>query len=110
STKSPTFSRTAPVKAPCTWPNNSLSSSCSGRAAQLTWMSGFVARALDAWIARARSPLPLPVSPSIRIVASLGPTRSKQGENLEKLGAPRDDAVVVGRSLEAPAERRVLAR
>ena len=47
----------APVKAPRTCPNSSLSRRGSGRAAQLTLTNGFAARALDAWIARASAGL-----------------------------------------------------
>ena len=38
---------TAPVKAPFSWPNSSLSSSVSVRAAQLTLMNGPLARGLE---------------------------------------------------------------
>ena len=40
---SPALSRTAPVKAPRTWPNSSASSRFSGRAPQLTGMKGLAA-------------------------------------------------------------------
>jgi hypothetical protein len=43
----PFFCRTAPVKAPCSWPNSSLSSSVSGIAARLMAMNGRVHRVLD---------------------------------------------------------------
>ena len=48
----------APVKAPFSWPNSSLSTSPAGRAAQLTLISGLAARRLVEWIARAISSLP----------------------------------------------------
>ena len=53
----------APVKAPFTWPKSSDSSSASGMAAQFTLMSGMSCWALRAWMARAASSLPVPVSP-----------------------------------------------
>ena len=65
----------APVKAPFSWPNSSLSTSPAGRAAQLTLISGLAARRLWEWIARAISSLPVPVSPVISTVASVGATR-----------------------------------
>ena len=43
----------APVKAPFSWPNSSLSTSPAGRAAQLILMSGLSFRRLLEWIARA---------------------------------------------------------
>ena len=56
----------APVNAPFAWPNSSLSSSVSGSAAQLTATNGPAARAARAaWIARATSSLPVPLSPRI---------------------------------------------
>jgi hypothetical protein len=42
----PRFCRSAPVKAPRSWPNNSLSSSVSGKAEQVMFMNGRLARAL----------------------------------------------------------------
>ena len=60
----PIFRRRASVKAPASWPNSSDSSSGSGTAEQVIDTKGRPARALSAWIARATSPLPLPLSPS----------------------------------------------
>jgi len=55
----------APVKAPFSWPNSSLSSSVSGMAAQLIGTNCPVRSRADAWwMARAISSLPVPVSPS----------------------------------------------
>ena len=66
----------APVKAPRSWPNSSLSSSVSGSAAQLIGDErAAAARGLAAWIARATSSLPVPLSPRISTVASVGATR-----------------------------------
>ena len=65
----------APVNAPFSWPNSSLSTSPAGRAAQLILISGLSRRWLAEWIARAISSLPVPVSPWIKTVASVGATR-----------------------------------
>ena len=59
---------TAPVNAPRTWPNSSDSISVSGSAAQLTRTSGISRCALQSWIARATSSLPVPVSPVMSTV------------------------------------------
>ena len=63
--KSPFRSRSAPVKAPFTWPKSSLSRSVSGKAAQFRATNSPRRRVLSSWIARARSSLPVPVSPAI---------------------------------------------
>ena len=65
----PGLSRYAPVKAPRWWPNSSDSSNSSGRAAQLTFRNWFMARDDAAWIARATTSLPTPLSPVNRTVA-----------------------------------------
>ena len=59
----PLRAASAPVKAPFSWPNSSLSISSSGIAAQFTSTNGPSARRLCAWIARATSSLPVPFSP-----------------------------------------------
>ena len=56
------------MNAPLTWPNSSDSSRLSGIAAQLILISGRSRSALRAWIARAISSLPVPVSPVISVV------------------------------------------
>ena len=71
SSKRPTRSRTAPVKAPRTWPKSSVSSSSPGSAAQLTTMKGPLRRGEWPWIARATTSLPVPLSPVRSTVASL---------------------------------------
>jgi hypothetical protein len=65
-------SATAPVNAPRSWPNSSLSSNWSATAPQ--WMStnGLVQRRLNAWIVRASRPFPVPDSPRITTRPSLG--------------------------------------
>ena len=63
---------TAPVKAPFSWPNSSLSRRFSGMAAQLTDTNGLSRRLDFAWTKRASTSLPVPLSPVIRIEASDG--------------------------------------
>ena len=58
--KVPLRSETAPVKAPFTWPNISLSTSSAGTAAQFIWTKALSRRGDSAWIARATSSLPVP--------------------------------------------------
>ena len=76
SSKRPGLRVTAPVKAPFSWPNNSLSSRFSGIAAQLTATNGPVALGPCSWIARATTSFPVPDSPWISTVAVLGATRA----------------------------------
>ena len=59
----------APVNAPFSWPNSSLSRSVDGSAAQCTARNGARDRGLAWWIACATNSLPVPVSPSISTVA-----------------------------------------
>ena len=56
---------TAPVKAPFSYPNNSLSKSVSGKAPQLIATNCRVFRRLRLCIARATNSFPVPVSPVI---------------------------------------------
>ena len=72
----PGFCRSAPVNAPFSWPNSSLSKSVSGIAPQSTATNGAEARGLAWWIARATSSLPVPVSPVTSTVKSDGATRA----------------------------------
>jgi hypothetical protein len=65
----------APVNEPFSCPNSSLSSRLSGSAAQLMAMKGRVLRRLLAWMARAISSLPVPDSPEMNTLASVGATR-----------------------------------
>ena len=74
SSKSPDLSSDAPVNAPFSRPNNSLSSRVSGIAAQLTRTRGLARRALSSWMYDASSSLPVPVSPRISTVASVTAT------------------------------------
>ena len=51
-------------------------------APQSTVTKGLLSRALTSWIALATAPLPVPVSPTIRIVALVGATRSSSAKIL----------------------------
>ena len=75
SSKRPTRSVLASVKAPFTWPNSSLSKTPSDSPPALTVTSPLPARPDTAWIACATVPLPVPFSPVTRTLASDGPTR-----------------------------------
>ena len=68
----PCLFATAPVNAPFTWPNSSLSSRFSGIAPQLIVTNGLPARGERRWISRAISSLPVPVSPVISTEMSVG--------------------------------------
>src|SRR5262245_34748053 len=72
----PGLSRYAPVKLPFTCPNNSDSSSVSGRPAQLTGANTWLTRGPREWMARATISLPTPLSPVISTFASDRATRS----------------------------------
>ncbi len=68
--------RCAPVKAPRSWPNSSLSSRVSASAAQCTLTNGPAARGLLAWSASATSSLPVPDSPVMSTLERAGATRA----------------------------------
>src|SRR5437667_2454189 len=72
SSKRPSRRSAAPVNAPFSWPNSSLSSSVSGSAAQFTATNGLPRRGERSWIPRATSSFPVPDSPSIRTVEVTG--------------------------------------
>src|SRR2546427_12727543 len=74
SSKRPTRRSRAPVKAPFTCPNNSLSTRPAEIALQFTFTSGRSRRALRLWIARAISSLPVPVSPRMSTLVLPGAT------------------------------------
>src|SRR3954469_2197474 len=76
SSKRPIRVWVAPVKAPRSWPNISLSTRSRGIAAQLTRTNGLSRRGLASWIALATSSLPVPDSPVISPRASDGATRA----------------------------------
>ena len=64
----------APVNAPFSWPNSSLSRSSPGIAPQLTGMKGPSARSEQSCTKRAMTSLPVPDSPCSKTVASVGAT------------------------------------
>src|SRR6202021_3254056 len=64
----------APVNAPFSWPNNSEAVSEAGIEAQFTVIKGWLARCERLCTARAISSFPVPVSPVIRTVESVGAT------------------------------------
>ena len=73
----PISRRTAPVNAPRSWPNSSLSNRVSGREAQLTARNGAALRPLIEWTLRAITSFPVPLSPVRRMVLSLLATRGR---------------------------------
>src|SRR5262245_35092261 len=74
SSKRPRRRCEAPVKAPRSCPNSSEAMRAAGIAAQLTLTNGRAARRDRRWMARATSSLPVPVSPLISTVESVGAT------------------------------------
>ena len=72
SSNRPSRRSAAPVKAPFSWPNNSLSSRLSGSAPTFTAMNGLLRRFDSMWIARATSSFPVPLSPSMSTVLDTG--------------------------------------
>ncbi len=79
--KSPFFRCLASVKAPDSWPNSSVSSRVSVMAPQLKLTKGLSARGESAWMARATSSFPVPLSPVTRTV-ELG--RRHRADHLEE--------------------------
>ena len=71
SAKRPRLAVCAPVKAPRTCPNSSLSSRPSGIAVQLIGTNAALARAPVKWIVRATTSLPVPLSPVISTLERL---------------------------------------
>ena len=76
SSKRPRRRSVAPVNAPRSCPNISLSTRSRGMAAQFTRMNGRSRRGLARCSAAATSSLPVPDSPVISTRASVGPTRA----------------------------------
>ena len=97
----------APVKAPRSWPNSSLSSSASGMAAQLT-ATNRPLRAEARCSARATRSLPAPVSPWISTTASVGPTRATSWRSSSSLGLSptRLPGTASARRSSSPSSRR----
>ena len=74
--KRPIWRISAPVNAPFSRPNSSLSTSAAGSAAQLTLTITRLPRELSRWMVWAMSSLPVPVSPEISTEESVGATCS----------------------------------
>ena len=74
SSNRPRFIPVAPVNEPRSCPNSSLSRIDSGSAAQLTATKGRLVRGDLAWMLRATSSLPVPLSPMISTVAVVAAT------------------------------------
>ena len=97
----------APVNAPRSWPNISLSTRSRGIAAQFTRTNGRSRRSLAAWIAAATSSLPVPDSPVISTRASVGATRAIIARTCSIAGlspiiSPRQAEIGAQRSRFAP--------
>ena len=74
SSKRPARRSSAPVKAPFSCPNSSEAINVGGMAAQFTLTNARDARCERLWIARATSSFPVPVSPVMSTVESVGAT------------------------------------
>ena len=99
---------TAPVNAPRSWPNSSDSSSVSGSAAHDTGTNGPF-RVLSAWIARASTSLPVPLSPRIRTVEARLRRGARELQRLLHRRARAGDVVELEPLAERLAQHRVLA-
>ncbi len=108
SSKRPIRCAVAPVNAPFSWPNSSLSISVGGSAATFTLTSGRSARGLFAWIAWANSSLPVPVSPVRSTAVSVGATWPAKPERGAQRGAVADDVLEIVRAGDLRPEHRVL--
>ena len=93
----------APVNAPFSCPNSSLSSKFSDSAAQLIATKGPSTRRLHACTARAATSLPVPLSPSSSTVASVGATLRSADSTAAMAAAPYD-------SCGLPSRRATSAR
>ncbi|MNP42835.1 hypothetical protein D3C76_1366240 [compost metagenome] len=93
SSNQPALELRAPVNAPFSWPNSSASTSDSENAPQLTATKGLSRRPLKLWMWRATSSLPVPVSPMISTLASLGATRCRCASKARDLGSSNTCAV-----------------
>ena len=99
----PARAATAPVNAPFSWPNSSLSSSVSGeRGAVDARRTARRARGWRSWSARATSSLPVPLSPRMSTVAWVGATLLDQLADAAHAGALTDQAGADLGGLEAP--------
>ena len=72
----PALGAVAPVNAPFSYPNSSLSNSCSGTLPKSIGIKGYSFLFDKTLIIRATTSLPVPFSPSINTLASVSATRS----------------------------------
>ena len=100
----PSMFCSAPVNAPRTWPKNWLSNSEGLIPAQLTGMKGRFLRRLFAQSLRAKSSLPVPLSPSISTQQSLGATLST---SLRTSQIACDLPTICGRSISDRGNRLI---
>src|SRR5262245_1816096 len=113
SLKRPTRLATAPVNAPRSWPNISLSRRSSGIAPQCTGTNRPASRCDRRCSAAATSSFPVPLSPVMRTVASVGATRRITSKIASMLGwppmMPSNDSPS-GLSIDPPPGRPVSKR
>ncbi len=83
--KRPFLLAIAPVKAPLTCPKRLDSSRSVGIEPEFTVTNGAPARGECVWIARATSSLPVPLSPSTRMVEREGPARRTSSKTFRML-------------------------
>ena len=105
-TNRPRFDVSAPVNAPRTWPNSSLSSSVPASAPQLTGTNAPPARRPAKWSARATSSLPVPLSPVMSTVASECATLSIVARSWRIAGESPTIEPYARRLVSAPCARR----
>src|SRR5690606_4543360 len=95
--KQPMLREMAPVKAPFSWPKSSRSASDGEIAPQLIARNGAPARALLLCTVRAMTAFPLPLSPTLRTLASVGAARTT-ARAISKAGRERpsnlDDGIM----------------
>ncbi len=88
SSNKPCLRLSAPVNAPFSWPNSSLSSRDSGIAPTLTGTKGPCARLLRRCMSRATTSLPVPLSPVMSTVEFVGATRVTRSYTFFITGEP----------------------
>jgi hypothetical protein len=110
SSKRPTRWAMAPVKAPRSWPNSSLSSNPAGIAEQSSFTNAWPFRVLRVWRARAINALPVPVSPKISTVESVGATVSTWRSTWRNASLLPDDFLEVELGADLGLEIHLLLR
>ena len=108
SSSRPTFSVVAPVNEPLVWPNSSDSMRSLGSAAQLILIHGPSRRALRSCSALAISSLPVPLSPTMRTLASVSATEAMVSITRWMPGARAEDLAVGGLLDQPTAQLGVL--